>query len=337
MKATHWRSLSLGLALLAVAGCEPEADLDTSRPAAVAAGRELPDPLLEEGRQAYVTYCAGCHGDAGDGKGPAAAFLHPRPRNFQDAKFKFTSTRAGRLPTDDDLRRSIVEGLKGSAMPSWRLLPDHTVTALIAYIKTFSTKWVERRPAPQIPVVNDPYRSAENKEEAIARGEVVYHGFATCWTCHPSYVPESKVNQYLVQMGNPSRDAFRSGLFESEVKPNEDGELIYPPDFHRDFVRSGMDVEDLYRSIAAGITGTAMPTWVDSMEYESPHGGPLVQTEDLWAIAYYVQDLIRHRPALLPADGFAHRRRPVPIYLHGEPPKPVEEAAPATDEEFTED
>lgn len=331
------RARMLALSLLLLFGCEPHQSVDTSRTAGTVSTRTSADPLIEEGRVAYTTYCAGCHGPTGDGKGPAAAFLHPQPRNFQDAKFKFSSTRSGRLPTDDDLRRTIVEGLRGSAMPPWELLPDRTVTALIAYIKTFSDKWTERAPAPQIPRVNDPYLSNPDKSEAIARGEAVYHGYATCWTCHPSYVPESKINEYLVQLENPPREGFRPGLFESEVKPNEDGELIYPPDFRRDFVKGGSAVEDLYRSIAAGISGTAMPTWVDSMEFQSTHGGSLTRTEDLWAMSYYVQDLMRQRPPLLTEGSFAVRGRPVPIYLHGAPAKKPEQTAPEKGIEFTED
>lgn len=332
------RQIAMALPWVWLVGCDGQTEVDTSRPADLAAGRVRPDPLIEEGRVAYTTYCAGCHGNQGDANGPAAGFLHPRPRNFQNANYKFSSARAGRLPTDDDLRRTLVEGLRGSSMPSWRLLPDHTITALIAYIKTFSDDWETRTPGAEIPRVNDPYHSDEDKSKAIARGEAIYHGFATCWTCHPSYVSTDKINEYLAQMESPTRDVFRDDLFLSEVKPNKEGELIYPPDFLRDYVRSGSDVGDLYRSIAAGITGTAMPTWVDSMEYHTPKGDKLVATEDLWAMAYYVQDLIRQRPPLLAPGEFDVRVRPVAIYLDGAPPPAaIEEVQPATEEEFFEE
>jgi mono/diheme cytochrome c family protein len=317
-------------------GCEPASQQSPPQPSADSGA--IVDPLIADGREAYTRYCVGCHGVNGDGNGDAARFMHPRPRDFQAARFKFSSTRAGRLPTDEDLRRTIVEGLKGSAMPPWNLLPDQTVTALIAYIKTFSPKWVERRPASPIPRVDDPYRAAEDKSEAIARGERVYHGFATCWTCHPSYLSTDQINGHLAAMENPTRDAFRPKLEESEVKPNEDGELIYPPDFRRDYVRAGTTVDDLYRSIAAGITGTAMPTWVDSMAYPSAHGGVLVETADIWAMAYYVQDLIRQRPARLADGEFVVRPRPVPILAPGARPQAIQvEPAAGSQEEFIEE
>lgn len=334
--------LAMALWTLSCAPRTPaEDDVDTSRPSEFGFQTSVRTSLIEEGRSAYQLYCSGCHGVEGDGNGPAARFLHPRPRNFQKALFKFSSTRAGRLPTDDDLRRTILQGLKGSSMPGWDLLPARTVTALIAYVKTFSPKWEQSAPASVIPLVADPYRGQADTAAAVARGEAVYHGFATCWTCHPSYVPTEKINQYLVMMENPSRDVFRDELEHSEGKPNDEGEMIYPPDFRRDFVRSGSKVEDLYRSIAAGITGTAMPTWVDSMEYRSTaHPDiPLVQPADIWAMAYYVQHLVIERPQRLVPGMFAVRSRPQRILAVGEVPAPVvvPPADLGTGEEFEED
>src|SRR5262249_5489309 len=153
---------------------------------------------------------------------------------------------------------------------------------------------------PPVPFVDDPYRNQPDKREAIARGEAVYHGYATCWSCHAAYVPEKKINEYLVAFDNQSRETFRPHIFESVGKVNDEGQMVYPPDFKRDFVRAGTSVSDLYRSIAAGITGTAMPTWVDSIDMpgKKPGDPPLVSRTDLWAIAYYVQSLILQRSPL---------------------------------------
>lgn len=323
------KSISAGLTclllVLGLAGCDRGLDLDTSRPTAQVPRRGVDESLLAEGQLAYRTYCLGCHGESGDGNGPAAGFLRPRPRNFQRASFKFSSTRAGRLPTDNDLKRSIRQGLRGTAMPDWPLLSEHTVEGLVAYIKTFSPKWTEKEPAAPIPTVDDPYRGLPDKSEAVRRGERIYHGFAICWSCHPAYVSEPKINEHLVAMESPQREAFRPGLSEAEVRVTAEGEFVYPTDFRRDFVRGGMSVDDLYRSIGAGITGTAMPTWVDAMEVKATHGGALVQPSDLWAMAYYVQDLIRRRPARLAEGSFAVRARPQPLYFNGEIPPPAQE------------
>src|SRR5207244_10600837 len=82
----------------------------------------------------------GCHGDAGAGDGPAAAYMLPRPRNFTGALYKIRTTASGQLPTDADLVRAIDEGLPGSAMPAWKgRLSDAERRDVMAYLKTFSS------------------------------------------------------------------------------------------------------------------------------------------------------------------------------------------------------
>lgn len=321
--------------ILAFGACDSRNDIDTSRSLESDFAASVRASAEEEGRRAYATYCAGCHGLKGDGKGEAAVFLHPAPRDFQLANFKFSSTRAGQLPTDEDLGRTITDGLRGSAMPGWNLLPAGTVTALVAYIKTFSGKWNERAAAPQIPFVDDPYRSLSDKLTAIWRGEAVYHGFAACWSCHPAYVSRESINTYRKELDMPVSEGFRAALFESEGKPNTEGETIFPPNFRRDFVRAGSGVADLYRSIAAGITGTAMPTWIDSMDIPTAGGDtPLVSRADLWAMAYYVQSLITQRPAKLAETDVKIRDRAQPIRLDGSLSSAVEVQEFIEDEEF---
>ncbi len=336
MKQALW--IMMCAAGMLLAGCgEPDPNEEQSRPADFGFQKSPHDAMVADGKAAYERYCIGCHGAEGDGNGAAAKFLHPRPRNFQLANFKFSSTRSGLMPTDDDLRRSIRYGLRGSAMPDWPLLPDRTIDSLIAYIKTLSPKWEERGVSSPIPRTDDPYRGTEDKSAAIARGEAVYHGYSTCWTCHPSYVPAAKINEHLVAFNSPPRPGFRENVHRAEGKPNTEGEMIYPPDFRRDFVKAGTSVDDLYRSIAAGITGTAMPTWVDSMHYADDQGNTLVTTQDIWAMAYYVQSLIAQRPALLASGSYEVRPHPRPIYFDGPPPPPPTSAGfETTGEDFEE-
>src|SRR5881397_507429 len=91
------------------------------------------------GRRVYAQRCAVCHGPDGRGNGPAAPSLIPRPRDFTVGQFKYKSTAAGQPPSDDDLRRTVVEGLNASAMPYWKdLLNDQEVDAVIQYVKNFS-------------------------------------------------------------------------------------------------------------------------------------------------------------------------------------------------------
>jgi len=272
--------------------------LDTSRPTEFGYQVSPKTVMRMEGRLAYEMYCIGCHGANGDGVGEAAHFLNPRPRDFTRAEYKFISTRFGELPTDEDLFRTISNGLRGSAMPAWGHLPERQRWALVEYIKSFSDVWEQGR-TPAIPLVTDPYAQNPDKSEAIARGEMAYHGFFTCWNCHPAYVSSDKVNEYLQKMGNPPRAVFRPHLDRTAVKADSAGETIFAPDFLRDYVKSGVTVDSLYRTIGAGITGTAMPTWIDSVAPEvaprDAEGNLLVSQADIWAMAYYVQDLMKQR------------------------------------------
>jgi cytochrome c oxidase cbb3-type subunit 2 len=299
-----WTGIA-GVALLSwmMAACGDtqleEAEVDTSRrPADFGYQTSVKTALLLEGRKAYEQYCIGCHGVAGDGAGVASRVMNPPPRSFATADFKFSSTRSGQLPTDEDLMRSITKGLRGTSMPSWAMLSERTRLALVAYIKTFSPRWEKEPPAPPIPMFDDPYRNQADRSAAIERGRKVYHGFFNCWTCHPSYASEDRMKQYTTELGGTPPAGFRPDLHLSPAKATSTGLPIYAPDFLRDYVRSGTDVADLYRSIAAGITGTAMPTWVDL--FDNPlldeQGRPIVVPSDLWAMAYFVQDLIRQRP-----------------------------------------
>ncbi|MEL7497854.1 MAG: cytochrome c [Planctomycetota bacterium] len=88
----------------------------------------------------YREHCAQCHGVSGNGAGPNAAILAPYPRDFRLGKFKFKSTAQRQPPTDEDLRKILVHGIPGTAMPSFQLLPEEEIVALIDYVKYLSIR-----------------------------------------------------------------------------------------------------------------------------------------------------------------------------------------------------
>ncbi len=89
------------------------------------------DKLLVEGKVVFEANCAGCHGIAGDGMGPAAAALNPKPRNFVTWKMKYGDD-------NGSLTKTLQNGIKGSAMPAWKdTLTQDQISSVIAYIKTF--------------------------------------------------------------------------------------------------------------------------------------------------------------------------------------------------------
>lgn len=97
---------------------------------AVGFGRQL-----QMGRTVYMKNCNHCHGVAGDGEGPTARFLNPRPRDYRLGLFKFTSTLPSEKIARDDLHRIVQYGIPGTYMPSFLLLGDKETTAVIEYVR----------------------------------------------------------------------------------------------------------------------------------------------------------------------------------------------------------
>lgn len=67
---------------------------------------------LRRGAAFYTANCATCHGAGGDGAGPRAYFINPKPRNFTDAASRARLNRPA-------LVRSVAEGRVGTEMPAW--------------------------------------------------------------------------------------------------------------------------------------------------------------------------------------------------------------------------
>lgn len=96
----------------------------------------------EDGAHAglYREHCAECHGVSGDGAGSTAGLLYPYPRDFRLGKFKFKSTPQRHPPTNTDLKRTLRQGIPGTAMPSFARLSDEEIDALVDYVKYLSIR-----------------------------------------------------------------------------------------------------------------------------------------------------------------------------------------------------
>ena len=122
------------------------------------------------GKKAYGRYCVSCHGVDGDGRGYEAQHLDPTPRNFTKGAFKWRTTPSGQIPRDEDLLRTIKNGLYGTAMPPWGALSDQDLKDLIAYVKTFSPRFAKETPDPAITIPAQP----PNDASSIAAGKQTY-------------------------------------------------------------------------------------------------------------------------------------------------------------------
>ncbi len=273
------RTLAL-LAAITLGACKGYSLKPFTEPAKLG-GKVVSAQQLNAGQVGYTLYCRTCHGDKGDGKGPSAPGLRPPPRDFTLGTFKFAAVPGGTLPHDDDLVRIVKSGLHGTAMLPWDV-PEKTLTDIVQYLKTFSPKWKEEEPGEAIVPTPDPWQG--KAAEAIVRGKKLYHGLAQCSGCHPAYASKAEIYAATKELtGNASAD-FRDDMYGSILKESDYGVKILPPDFLRSDLRSirdGHRTEDLYRVIASGVGGTAMPTWRGSLP-----------EDDIWALTHYVSSLV---------------------------------------------
>lgn len=89
--------------------------------------------LIEKGKTSYATNCLACHGEKGEGNGPAGQYLVPKPRNFVTEPFK-----KGNKP--EEVFKSITDGLQGSTMVSFSRLPEEERWALTYYVLEMQPK-----------------------------------------------------------------------------------------------------------------------------------------------------------------------------------------------------
>jgi len=122
---------------LAEVNVESLVDLYNLKMAAGPVGR---DEVSQEPRGLYRRHCAHCHGVTGDGMGPTARFLKPYPRDYRPGRYKFKLTKGTQKPSKADLMRTLREGIPGTAMPSFGVLPEDELVALVDYVVYLSLR-----------------------------------------------------------------------------------------------------------------------------------------------------------------------------------------------------
>ena len=216
------------------------------------------ETVLPDGKKVYEQRCLGCHGSKGDGHGPSAKFLNPKPRDFTKGLFKFRSTPGkDSLPTDSDLYHTLKHGLWGTSMPAWYSLKDEEIFAVIQYLKTFFKQWDDEKPGESISIPAEP----DVTKDSLESGAKLYQ--SNCMVCHGI---EGKGNGPLAGRVNDSW-----------------GYLIQPANFHlapgeKGGIKLGHDSRHLFITLMNGIGGVPMPVYQDK----------LTQSE-IWNIIHFVQ------------------------------------------------
>lgn len=276
MKTTIIRSIPLAAGLVLLAGCHPSTDppaptqeakaqtTTSSAPTPKMTFSDLPVPakpeatpqFIEHGKSVYLQNCAACHGANGDGRGDAAAFLLPRPRNFVQANFRLRSTPPGHLPTDVDLFRAVSLGMPGTPMPPWRFnLSDDDRWAVVEYVKTFSPRFANTNEDRK--TIVSPGTPPTLNEAALTEGKALFTKMA-CITCHgPNGRGDGLAAVSLVDDS------------QMRIKPRD---FTKPSGF-----KSGYSTKEIARTVLTGFNGTPMVGFYGTMT-----------TQDAWKLADYV-------------------------------------------------
>jgi mono/diheme cytochrome c family protein len=275
-------------------------------------------PRMKLGAAVYERNCLQCHGVSGDGNGPAAIYMLPRPRDYRMALFKFTSTTYGSKPLREDLVRTVRRGIAGTSMPSFRLLPQHELDAVVDYvlalthrgelesqladaaefdgqidylaipamIRSILGRWDDARKNVVYPLTPIPVFSADY----TAKGKVAFLSKG-CSKCH----------------GDDGR-----GQTKENIGNDAWGWPTKAGDLSSGMLRGGTEPLDIYRHISAGINGTPMPAFSSALEKEP---------DTMWQLTAYVLSLTNvRRNGAVPEAGIL---KPLP----GVEAKPVDDAS----------
>lgn len=293
---------------------------------------------LNDGYDAYMQYCYACHGEKGDGKGPASYGFRPPPRDFTKGLFKFARVRSSdELPHDSDLMRIVKGGLHGTPMLPWNI-PDVELEKIVHYIKTFAPqKWQKKKKSGDLVKTLDPFELPEDpwagkEAEGIQLGKELYHLRAECMNCHPGYGTKKEIYELSVAANkkNPEKfsvtKGFREDVNGSVAKDSpEYGVKILPPDFLFHEVRSTSDptnvAGDLFRLISYGVY-PIMPAWKDAGLSDS----------DIWALSHYVKSLMDMKDTPAAAKYKADIAAQAPFEIPAPAPPPEEKPVEPTDE-----
>ena len=275
---------------------------------------------LTQGPRLYRRLCANCHGVMGDGAGPAAGWLDPRPRDFGLGAFKFTSTVNGAKPLVEDLLATLRRGVPGTAMPAFKGLDPAEARSLVGYVRILSMRHEfaralvyeaegESDPDPEnfldqatiescvdsarepwddaakqvIPLESEPLQFDHANVE-LGRRAFLSEDLA-CYKCHAVDGRGQPDDSYAITRDLGDRPARTYDLTTG-------------------FLRGGKRREDIARRVLCGVSGGGMPSfeglfgkWPEATELQTETATATSRRprEDLWRLVSFVQYLSHSR------------------------------------------
>ncbi len=230
------------------------------------------DNKADLGKKVYEIRCLICHGLKGDGKGlvenmrrveKSGRVMEIYPKDFSGGVFKFRTTRTGCLPTDEDLLRTIEDGIKRSFMPSHKDIPLEEREAVKEHIKTFSERWKEKE------------YEEEHCDESIEAKKPE-------WVGTLASIEKGKKQYERMKCGECHGDKGKGDGPKSVELKDDKGNKILPFDFTTGVLKRGSSPENVYITFTTGLDGAAMPSYEDSLK-----------EEDRWHLVSYTLKLLK--------------------------------------------
>jgi len=220
------------------------------------------DAQRQAGQKLYDKYCSQCHGEKGDGQGPAAVHLLPKPRDFTAGKYKFRTTPNGALPTHDDIVSIIKRGMPYTSMPAWPDFSAEELSNLAYYVASFSPDFANPELVPKAIELKSGKGSSK---ESVEEGKKAYEANG-CLGCHGA--------------------AGRGNGSSAPTLKDDLGHPLKPADLTQRWTfRGGGTREDIFRTLSTGLNGTPMPSYVEA-----------VPDEQRWAIVDFIDSLSAAEP-----------------------------------------
>jgi mono/diheme cytochrome c family protein len=300
---------------------------DSDVPSAIETLRLGPNTLAA-GAALFRRNCLHCHGVAGDGHGPTAAWVSPHPRDYRQGTFKFISTTTDdkivkdRKPRRQDLLRTLTIGVEGTTMPAFGLMEEKELNQLISYVihlsirgetEFLALKLYEKNPGEPVKEFQSPDPSKDDPDTLTGYIELtatyLLKKWALCTNTPPIPVrpyPEKKTDEErwsAIRKGHKvflSQEAActtchydygRQSLFRFDVW----GTLARPANLTVGVYRGGRRPIDIYYRVTGGIQGCAMPANAGFLNPKQPENA-----NDAWDLVDFVQAL--PYPAMLPPE-----------------------------------
>ena len=233
----------------------------------VASTVSTPEGDVLAGYPLYVSQCARCHGEDGygDGAGMDSPTFSALPRSFvrnadhAGATYHFVSTDNG-IASDEDLFRTIADGLNDSGMPGFPDLTVAQIDSLVEVLNDFRVDGIQ--PGNAIVVGEVPQAT----QASVKRGGDLFA--QNCVSCH----------------GADGSGGDQLNYSWRELAP-ELPQVITAADLSQGNVKLGAGAEDIFIRITTGVPGAY-------------GGGKLMMAfdtmpvEDRWAIVHYVMEEI---------------------------------------------